>query len=84
MKKLKPVANQSVTINGKYSLKVNQTLTSDLQFSNSCKNFEMLHDHVVAKTISFVPVLPVVHVVVEDLFVESIHVNTIPGKNICE
>ena len=37
----------------------------------------MLHDHVVAKSVSFVPKLPVVHVMVESLFVKSVQMDTI-------
>ena len=37
----------------------------------------MLHYHVVAKPVSLIPILPIVHVVIESLLVQSIHVNTV-------
>ena len=40
----------------------------------------MLHDHIVTQPVTLVPVLPVVHVMIEALFVESIHVDTVPTQ----
>ena len=45
--------------------------------------FKMLHYHIVRQSISLVPILPIVHMMIESFFVQSIHVYTIPiQKNI--
>ena len=44
--------------------------------------FEVLHNHVVAKSVTLVPILPIVHVVVESLLIEPVHMDTIAMKTI--